>query len=581
MKVGAFSRSLSYFPRIRRRWMKGMLCVLPSSGLEIAVPLIVREVYGGIRRGDMSLGMVAAWSSLALLLVLIKGAAKFGMRWYITGASREFEQHFRQDLFAHLMTLSPRDVSHVRTGDIMSRSTADVEAVRLMLGPGVMYVSQAIVIVPGALIAMALIDPVLMLAMLVPFVGLATVIRLAAPPTQRWSQATQERLAEISTVAQENISGIRVVKAFAREAVSSGDFRKMGTSLFEANLRLATLRGLTAAAITAVKEFGVLVILVLGGLHIVDGNMQPEDMFFFLMVLNIALWPLIAIGWMLGMYHRGKAGAERLEELFALQPSVQEAAEPRTPETTRGALEVRDLTHAFDGAPVLQNVSFKVPAGATLGITGRTGCGKTTLVQLLARLIEPPPGTVFIDGVDVRDLPLDWLRKTIGVVPQDTFLFSETIHDNIAFAGEHVDREQVLAAARLAHIHDDIEGFPTGYEQELGERGVTLSGGQRQRTAIARTLAARPPVMVLDDCLSAVDSVTEQNILRQLRGALAERTAVIVSHRVSALSLADHVIVLDEGRVEEAGSHEDLLARGGLYAELHERQQIEAELDEL
>lgn len=581
MNAGAFSRALSYFPRIRARWWKGMLCIPASSGLELAVPWLVAQAYGGIDEGTMTTGEVAALAGLAMFLVLLKGAAKFGMRWYVTGASREFEQHFRQDLFAHLMTLSPRDLSHIRTGDIMSRSTADVEAVRLMLGPGVMYVSQAIVIVPGALWLMGTIDLQLTLAMLIPFAALAAVIRLAAPPTQRWSQATQERLAEISTVAQENVSGIRVVKAFAREAVSASVFRKMGESLFESNLRLATIRGLTSAGITAAKEFGVLVILVIGGMHVVDGDLASKDLFFFLMVLNIALWPLIAIGWMLGMYHRGKAGAERVEELFALRPSVRDADAARAPEHVAGALEVRGLTHAFDGAPVLSDVSFHVPAGTTLGITGRTGCGKTTLVQLMSRLIEPPPGTVFVDGIDVRELPLDWLRRTVGVVPQDTFLFSETIHDNIAFAGEHVDRDQVLAAARLAHIHDDIEGFPAGYEQELGERGVTLSGGQRQRTAIARALAAQPPVMILDDCLSAVDSVTEQNILRQLRSALADRTAVIVSHRVSALSLADHVIVLDEGRVEESGSHEELLRRGGLYAELHERQRMEEELEEL
>ena len=580
MRSGPFARALGYFPRIRRRWLKGMLCILPSSGLEFLLPLIVAHVVDGLRAGTMQTGEVALWAGLALVVTLLKGAAKFGMRWWVTGASREFERMYRQDYFEHLTTLSPHDLAHLRTGDIMSRSTADVEAVRMMLGPGLMYVSQAAIIVPVALAVMAWIDPTLTACMLVPFVGLALVIRVAARPTQHWSEATQERIADLSTVSTETFSGVRVVKAFATEGSAASGFRQMGLALLESNLRLATIRGVTSACITAIKDGGALVILLVGGWHVVNGTLSLGNLLLFFMILSLALWPLIAIGWMLGMYHRAKAGAERLEEVFSIVPGVRQLDGAHEPEAFRGELEVRGLTFGWGETPVLQDVSFTVPAGSTLGVTGRTGCSKTTLVMLLARLVEPPPGTVFLDGVDVRELPLDFLRRRVGVVPQDTFLFSETIRENIAFAGGDAEG-RVEDVARVAQVDEDIRGFPLGYEEPLGERGVTLSGGQRQRTAIARGLAADPPVLILDDCLSAVDSVTEQAILRGLRDTLSERTAVLVSHRVSALSLADHVLVLDEGRVVERGSHDELVAAGGLYAELEERQRIEAEIEAL
>jgi ATP-binding cassette subfamily B protein len=346
-------------------------------------------------------------------------------------------------------------------------------------------------------------------------------------------------------------------------------------------VHLATIRGTTSASITIIKDLGMLAIVLVGGWHMVQDRLTLGDFMLFMAVLNLALWPLIAVGWMLGMYHRAAAGARRLDELFAIEPSVRDAPDALSPASVRGDLEVRGLTYAWNGTPVLADVGFQVPAGSTLGITGRTGCGKSTLVQLLSRQVEPPAGTVLLDGHDVRRLSLDFLRKSMGVVPQDSFLFSETIRSNIGFAGEHVEDQTVREMARAAHVEEDIEGFPLGYDERLGERGVTLSGGQRQRTAIARTLAADPPVIILDDCLSAVDTVTEQAILRGLRDKLAGRTAVIVSHRVASLSLADRILVLDEGRVVEQGTHAELVRRGGLYADLHERQRLEAEIEAL
>lgn len=585
--TGPFARALSYFPQVRGPWIRGMVCNLPVIAIDLGIPILVGLAIDGLMQGTRTFGDIVPIGVLIVVLAIIKGVFKFHWRYLVTGASRDFESALRQDLFDHLVKLAPADLARVRTGDVMSRAVADIEAVRLFLGPGIMYLSTMVVIVPLALTVMARINAALMLALLVPFALLATIVWISARPTQRWSQEAQERLADIATVAQESFAGIRVVKAFATEAVSASHFRRMGEAFLDANVKLAGLRGITSASISAVKDLGALLVLALGGWAIVRGTMTVGDFWVFNEFLVKVFWPLVALGWMLGMYHRAVIAARRIEELFALTPSVADRPGARAPAPSGATprpprLETKGLTFGWEpGEPALRDVSIRVADGEILGITGRTGCGKSTLVQLLCRQVDPPAGTVFFDGRDVREVPLDLLRSTIGVVPQDTFLFSETLHDNIAFGRARASRDEVEDAARVARLHEDVLELDHGYEQLLGERGITLSGGQRQRAAIARMLAVDAPIMVLDDCLSAVDAVTERRILSDLRARLAGRTAVIVSHRVAALSLADRVVVMDEGRVVEEGRHEELVAAGGFYADLDERQRLEAELEAL
>jgi ATP-binding cassette, subfamily B, multidrug efflux pump len=567
-----------YLKRHRAALLWGFVFVVCTNVAQFVIPIVLGKAIDRLRESpDLRF---AAWCALAIVgLAVVRGLFQLVMRWFIIGASRKIEFELRQDLYSHIQTLSFDWFNRMKTGDILSRSVSDIEGVR-MLVVGYMYLSNTAIALPFALVLMFRMNAFLALVSLVPLVLLAVAMRLLAPKIHEQSKVVQEQLATISARAQENFAGVRVVKAFAQEPNEVRGFREESETYVHANMRLARMRALTTAFIYLLGDVGILVILCVGGSRILSGTFTLGDFVAFQAYQLMLLWPMIAVGWVLTLGQRGLASLGRLEEILKAMPEIRDPVEPARLEQVRGEIEFRGLTFAYPGSqPVLRDVRLSVPAGSTVAIVGRTGAGKTTLVNLVPRLFTAPPETLYVDGVDVDRIALADLRRAIGYVPQETFLFSDTIRENIAFGLAGASDEAIERAAKQAQIHDSILEFPKGYEQIVGERGVTLSGGQKQRVAIARALVLDPAILILDDCLSAVDTHTEAEILKGLREARRGRTCFLISHRVSTVQDADQIVVLDEGRIAERGTHAELVEADGLYADMYRRQMLEAELE--
>lgn len=570
------SRFLSYFSRRPATYAWGFGTMVLSASLFLAMPRIVRSVLESIE-SDPSPRRIAL--SCAAILALAAGDAIlfFFTRRILIGASRDVELEMREDLFAHLLRLPYRWHRRSRVGDVMSRAVNDLSAVRMMVGPGIMQAANTVVVGSIALTLMAIASPTLTLVSLgvLPFVAVAT--QVMGKITHRRFTAIQEFFSEISASAQENFSGARLVRAFAREATEERRFDAKNREFRRRNLRLARLNALYFPLLQALVGSGFAAVLWVGGRKILTGELTVPRYVEFTLYLTELVWPAIALGWVVNLWQRGTASWNRMAELWAAEPLPAESAEGPLPE---GPLDVKGLTYGYDGgAPVLRDVSLTVEPGTTIAFVGRTGAGKSTLLQLLLRLEEPPFGSIRLGGRDVREIPLPLLRRTIVAVPQETFLFSDTLAANIAIGRPASTREQVERAALEAGLGPDLATFPKGLDTLVGERGITLSGGQKQRTALARALLADAPVLVLDDAFSSVDTETEEKILEAVRARSGTRTVLLVSHRLSTIQHADRVVVLDRGRVVETGTHEELLAAGGLYAELAERQRLSEEVE--
>lgn len=549
--------------------------------LGLAAPFFMgRAVDVIIVRAGM--GELGRYIILLVAFSASTAVAQWWMRWLWIGWSRHAERRVRDHGFAHIIRLPLGFFHRSRTGDILSRLTSDVEAVRMGYGPGIMHCAHPVFMTAGAIVLMLATSPLLTAVSMAPMVLLFLTMRGILPSIHQRAMRVQERQGELTTRAQESFSGARVVKAFAREPYEIDRFQVLSQGFLRDSLEHAKRRGLFQCLIEMFAGLGSLIVFFTAGRLVVDRVVTVGDYVAFTGYLNLLIWPMIALGWTLALFKRAEASAERIQKLRD-EPAEIGLSDGPIGLPPRGELSIRNLTYTYPGAaqPALVDVDLEAPAGSTVGIVGATASGKSTLVNLLQRLHDPPPGTVFLDGVDVLDLPLPRVRGAFAVVSQESFLFSDTLRNNVTFGRDDATDAEVQRALHISCLDDEIATFPDGIDTRVGERGVTLSGGQRQRTSIARALLMDAPILILDDALSAVDTETEQRILFRLRPEMAQRTALIVAHRLSSVQDVDHIIVLAKGRVLERGTHADLLALDGTYAALWRMQQEERELEQL
>jgi len=578
-----FKTVLTLLPPYRVAIAIGFGSLVLTNLCQAVVPRLVGDAIDTLKGGEMSLGTVDRLCLLIFVLAVLRAVFQFTMRLYLIGTSRQVEYRLRDRLFAHLQTLSFSTFNRIKTGDLMSRATADVEAVRMVVGPGSMYISNTLVVVPAALFMMLSMSVPLTILSMIPLLLVSVLMRLYAPKLHGFSLRVQDLLSSITTRAQESMAGARVIKAFAQEPREEEAFSGLSDDYLRANVDLARMRGITTTSIWILADLGTLILLWVGGGQIIRGNLTLGEFVAFNSYHLMLLWPMIAMGWVIALYQRGVAAMGRIDDILETRAEIRDDGETAQVSSILGELELRNVTFSYtEGGPsALSEISLHVPAGKTVAIVGPTGSGKSTLVQLVPRLFEAPPGSVFVDGIDIRKIPLATLRSAIGYVPQDGFLFSDTVRENIALGLETATDDAIVAAAEAACVADQIRSLPHGFDQLIGERGVTLSGGQKQRVAIARAVLRKPKILILDDCLSAVDTETEARLLGELRRIREGRTTLVVSHRISTIQDADIILVVREGRIVERGRHDELLAHNGLYRTLFRMQRLERDLEEI
>ncbi len=572
-----------YFRRHRWLLIAGFGAILFSNVFEVLVPLIIREAVDGLQE-EATMRQFFEYGAMVVIATALSGLFSFATRQTIIVASRKIEYELRNDFYTHLQRLSIPFYHNSTTGDLMAHTTNDINQVRNFLGPGIMYSTSTLVGFVIILGIMLSINSTLTLLALLPLPLISIVVFFIGRIVHRKTIRIQEQFSNITARAQENLSGIRVIKAFTREDYEVDQFKELSEEYYRRNMGLVRVQSLTRPLLYLLVGISIIVVLWYGGFSVIEGRMTMGDVTAMMIYLGMLIWPMIAFGWVFNIIQRAAASMGRLNRIFDIEPEIKDGPDTDYSITElQGHISFKNVTFSYDNEnePVLKNIDLDIPAGKSVGVIGFTGSGKTTLVSLIPRLYDVEHGKLLIDGHPIEKIPLNTLRSHIGYVPQETFLFSESIRENIAFGNGGTEKQLVERVADIAHLSGDVEDFPKKFETIIGERGITLSGGQKQRASLARALARDPRILILDDAFSSVDTYTEEAILARLRDEMRERTTLLISHRISTVKEADEIVVLDNGSIVERGTHDELVERGGIYANLHKKQLLEKELDEM
>jgi len=576
-KWHGLNRLLSYLRQHPGRLAAGFVCIVLTNFFLLATPRVMGYAVDRLNE-SVTREKLATYGAIIIGLAICEGIFRFFMRRLIIGVSRDVEYAIRNDLFKHLETLPMSFYQKNKTGDLMSRVTNDLSNVRMLVGPGIMYTANTIIVATFAVLLMLRINWELTLLALLPAPAVSFSVRHFGKKIHDLTEQSQGKLADLSARVQESLAGIRVIKAFVQEKHEISEFEQANQLLVEKNRQLIRVQSIFYPTMELMIGLAVVVVIWIGGRQVIQGTISLGEFVAFNVYLGRLTWPMIALGWVVNLLERGRASMQRLNYILDTVPEVKDEPDALSAFEVRGAIEFRNLNFSYNGVPTLRNISLSIPQGKTIAIVGSTGAGKSTLVHLIPRLYNAPPNSLFIDGVPIERIPLAVLRRAIGFIPQDTFLFGETIRENISFGMESAMDAEIQRAAEISNIDPEVQAFPRQYDTLVGERGITLSGGQKQRTAISRAVIRDPKILILDDALSSVDTYTEEQILHELKQLMRNRTSILISHRVSTVKEADEIIVLERGEIVERGTHTELLDRDGYYAELHRRQLLEEEL---